>query len=92
MKTSSYHIVDAQNSKISHLANDEPEFNKVKRNADKTKDKQFLELKSISKYSFYLKILIYRSLLIDPSYVIFKIFSFFWWYDVYFNNIFTNVV
>lgn len=74
MKTSSNHIVDAQNSntkKILHLVNDAPKFNKVKHNVDKTNDKQFLELKSISKYSFHLKILIYRSLLIDPLYVIF---------------------
>ena len=74
MNTSSNYIVDAQNSntkKISHLVNDEPEFNKVKRNANKTNDKQFLELKSISKCSFHLKILIYRSLLIDQLYVIF---------------------
>ncbi|KOX78849.1 hypothetical protein WN51_08608 [Melipona quadrifasciata] len=61
MKTSSNHIVDAQNSntkKISHLVNDEPKFNKVKRNADKTNDKQFLELKSIIFFGGMMYILI----------------------------------
>ncbi|KAK9304069.1 hypothetical protein QLX08_004445 [Tetragonisca angustula] len=61
MNTSSNYIVDAQNSntkKISHLVNDEPEFNKVKRNANKTNDKQFLELKSIIFFGGMMYILI----------------------------------
>lgn len=59
MKTSLNHIVSAQNSntkKISHLTTDESIINKVRCNGYKTNDKKFLELKSISKYPFYIQI------------------------------------
>lgn len=46
-------IQNSNTKKISHLNSNEPIVNKLRYNGNKN-DKQFLELKSISKYLFYL--------------------------------------